>query len=452
MGALALFTFGLYWPTLNYEFVMYDDPLYILKNPFVCSGWTVESAVWAAVSTEHANWHPLTWWSLQLDVTLWGLNPRGFHLTNILFHAANVALLFVVLRQMTKNVGRSVVVALLFAAHPLHVESVAWVTERKDVLSTFFGLLSLGTYTRYVQSQHRGWLRLTTITLAIGLMAKPMLVTLPCVLLLLDAWPFGRLRSIRDCLPLAWEKLPLFLLSLLDATLTVYAQSTGGAVQHLEQVPLLLRVANAATAYMVYLSMTGWPSGLSILYPLPFERSFWPSAVAGIGLVIITLLTWKLRRTSLYLIIGWLWFLGTLVPVIGLIQVGDQAYADRYTYFPHIGLFLAIVWGMADLSIVMRVPMRIRLVSACLIILVLSLLTRQQMTFWRDSHHLWGRAVAINPANVTAWHQLGADYLERKEWSAAAQCFATALQLNPQALDSQILLKRAQRKQSESTP
>jgi hypothetical protein len=378
-------------------FVNFDDTDYVTRNPEVRAGLSAAGVAWAFTTTRASNWHPLTWLSLQLDASQYGGDAAwGFHLTNLLLHAASTVLLFATLRRMTGAVWRPAAVAALFAVHPAHVESVAWVAERKDVLSGLFWMLTLLAYAWY--AERPGWRRylLVAAPFALGLLAKPMLVTLPFVLLLLDYWPLRRWKSqipnpksqgnpkpeipnpkhrpfwslrlgISDFLGI-WdlrfgilEKLPLFALSAAACAVTVYAQRKGGAVNTLEQLPLGERLVNAVVAYAGYLGEMVWPARLAPFYPHPHGHVLLEQAVrAGLALVVVTaLVVWARRR---YLVVGWLWFLGTLVPVIGLVQVGSQAMADRYTYLPYVGLFMAVVWGAADLAT--RTPTRLRSIAA----------------------------------------------------------------------------------------
>ncbi len=371
---LIVLTLGAFGHVVANGFVNFDDFEYVARNRQVKAGLSGDGVVWAFTTTRTANWHPLTWLSLELDATLFGGEAAwGFHLTNLLLHAANVVLLFVVLRWMTGLLWRSAVVAALFAVHPLHVESVAWIAERKDVLCALFGMLTLLAYAWYVERPGWGRYALVAAAFTLGLLAKPMLVTWPCVLLLLDYWPLGRLKSeIRkpksETNPNAeaqnlkrrcelfgsfgfriLEKVPLFAITGAVCLVTVYAQHKGGAVNSLEQVPLGERMMNSLVAYAGYLGQLLWPAGLAPFYPHPHGRLLLEQAArAGLVLALISGLAFWLRRRR-YLTVGWLWFLGTLVPVIGLVQVGSQAMADRYMYLPSIGLLIALTWGAADL-------------------------------------------------------------------------------------------------------
>jgi Tfp pilus assembly protein PilF len=354
--ALTLAAFG---HACRNGFVNFDDDEYVVNNRHVRAGLSAAGAAWALRTTYAANWHPLTWLSLQLDASLYG--PRsawGFHLTNVLLHAAAAVLLFLALRRLTGAAGRSALVAALFAVHPTHVESVAWVSERKDVLSGLFWMLTLLAYARY--AERPGWRRylLVLAVFAVGLTAKPMLVTLPCVLLLLDYWPLRRLIGSRNDQAILLEKLPLLALTVAACLVTLYAQRGAGAVVGLEHLTFGERLLNAVCAYAGYLGKLIWPAGLAAFYPHPHGHLLLDEAGrAALLLAAITaLVAW--RRRQRYLTVGWLWFLGTLVPVIGLVQVGSQGLADRYTYIPYVGLFIAMVWGIGDLAARWRTTVR----------------------------------------------------------------------------------------------
>jgi tetratricopeptide (TPR) repeat protein len=446
LGALTWLPFR---QVLDADFVNYDDPQYVTDNPHVRAGLSAESARWAFTTTEACNWHPLTWLSLQLDYELFGLRPWGYHLTNVLLHIANTLLLFLVFRRMTGAVWRSAVVAGLFGLHPLHVESVAWVAERKDVLSTFFGLLALAAYLGYVRRP--GVLRYLPVllALALSLMAKPMLVTLPAVLLLLDYWPLGRLRPRGEAAPVSralvlGEKVPLLALAAASCVMTVYAQAQGGAVEALEKLPLGLRCANAVVSYVRYLGMALWPGGLAGFYPHP--RQALPAAqvaAAAALLAGLTALALAAARRRPYLAVGWLWYLGTLVPVIGLVQVGPQALADRYTYVPLIGLFLALVWGGADLLEGLRCPRGLSAGVAAALLGACLLGTWRQAGLWHDSGTLWRHALAVNPDNYLAHDALGAYLWKRGERTEALAHCAEAVRLNPDFADARFNLSVA---------
>lgn len=349
--ALLLFfgTLALYYPALQNGFVNYDDPAYVTSNPHVQQGLTKRSVAWAFSSTAEANWHPLTWLSHMLDVQLFGLRPAGHHAQSVLWHAVNVVLLFLLLAKATGFLGRSAVVAALFAVHPLNVESVAWVSERKTVLCTFFLLLALAAYGWYVKRPRASLYLLVALLFALGLMAKPMLITLPFLLLILDFWPLERFPQT-PLNKLVIEKIPLLALSAASAAITLYAQRAGGAVGSTQLLPLAMRVKNAIYSYLIYLDKTLWPARLAVFYPHPEGAlSLWKVAGAAVILIAITI-AFQHFRESRYLLLSWLWFLITLAPVIGIVQVGRQAWADRYAYIPLWGLFVIGVWLVAEIA------------------------------------------------------------------------------------------------------
>ncbi len=348
ISALVLLTVAGFWPSIGNGFVNYDDDEYVTENPHVQAGLTLNGMRWALTATEAANWHPLTWVSHMADRSLFGADPRGHHLSSLIWHLANVVLLFLVLFRMTGATGRSAAVASLFALHPLHVESVAWISERKDVLSTFFWILTLWAYARYANRPGPRRYLLVVAFLALGLACKPMLVSVPLVLLLLDFWPLDRLHP--PYWPVVREKIPLVILAAASSVITLVAQHRGGALGSFERLPLSMRLENAVVSYAGYLWKTIRPVGLSIVYPHPGPgRPGWQVAGAMALLAAISYGAIRARRRRPYLLVGWLWFLVTLVPVIGLVQVGEQAMADRYTYVPLVGPFVAVVWGAADL-------------------------------------------------------------------------------------------------------
>jgi tetratricopeptide (TPR) repeat protein len=439
---LTLATLSVYGQVAGHDFVNFDDPDYVSANPRVLGGLSWSNCAWAFRTMHAANWHPLTWLSLQLDAHLFGPGPRGFHLTNVALHLANTLLLFLVLRGLTAAPWRSGVVAALFALHPLHVESVAWVAERKDLLSALFWMLTLAAYGWYVRRP--GWLRygLVVLPFALGLMAKPMLVTLPCVLLLLDAWPLGRWPgpfSARALPRLALEKLPLFALSAASSAVTCYAQQSWGAFKALEHLSLAERAANAVVSYVGYLRMMFWPSDLAAFYPYR-HNVLGPWQVAGAVILLLTvsaLVGWQARRRP-YLAVGWLWYLGTLVPVIGLVQVGAQAMADRYTYVPLIGPSVMLAWGLADLTasagvgaaaVNGRRPLQTALVPAVVVILVACAgSTWQQVRCWRNPLTLWEHALREQPSTL-ARTQLGLALIGQGRLDEGIACFREATRL-----------------------
>jgi hypothetical protein len=408
---LALGTAALYWPITSHPFIIYDDGQYIIANPHVTTGLSRANFAWAFTSGEAANWHPLTWLSHQLDCSLFGLNAGGHHLVNLLFHVANTLLVLVFLRDATGAFWRSALVAALFAWHPMHVESVAWAAERKDVLSTFFWLLTLIAYVGY--ARNRNWWRylLTLGLFSLGLMSKPMVVTLPCVLLLLDFWPLqrvtdfsGALAGLKSLKALLLEKIPFFVLAAAGCVVTYLVQTGAGAEW---ATPLPERLANAFIAYALYVIKIFRPTDLAIVYSLP---KHWPVLLALVSALLLgfwTILILKNWRRCPFLAVGWLWFLGTLVPTIGVIQVGAQAMADRYSYIPSIGLFIALVWGCGELVTARPHWKNISVLLAGGALLACMLLTARQITYWRDSVSLFLHAIEVSPDNYVAENSLG---------------------------------------------
>jgi protein O-mannosyl-transferase len=409
---LALTTLLVYLPVVRCDFVNFDDQVYVTENPHVQAGLTLSGIRWAFTSFYGANWHPLTWLSHMLDCELFGLNPGAHHFVNALFHAANAVLLFVLLLRLTGALWPAAFVTALFAWHPLHVESVAWIAERKDVLSTFFALLALLSYTKYAKENCRRSFWFAFLFFALGLMSKPMLVTLPFVLLLLDAWPLKRISKfqISNFSPFILEKFPFFVLAAVSCAVTYVAQRHGSAVMTLDQLSFDLRFENALIAYGRYLLDTIWPVNLAVLYPLP-NHLHWihaSAATAAAALFVISWLAWRARNSCTYFIIGWLWFLGTLVPVIGLVKVGSMALAERYTYFPLIGIFIAVAFGVSDLVARFQFLKNFFAAAAVFILLACVALTERQLQFWRDSETLFRRALAVTRDNGNAHINLGA--------------------------------------------
>ena len=445
--ALALVTTALYWPITHHNFVNFDDDDYITNNSHVQAGLTWAGVIWAFQSGTAANWHPLTWLSHMLDCQLYGLNPGGHHSTNLLFHVANTLLLFLLLRQLTGALWRSAFVAALFAWHPLHVESVAWAAERKDVLSAFFWMLALMAYTRYAQKRSRVEGRgsrensavpaldsrlwtldygLALLFFACGLMSKPMVVTLPFVLLLLDFWPLNRFSSFQfqissseepstlnhqpsteSAFRLIYEKLPFFALTLAASVVTYFVQTSGRTLWLPAERPFSSRVANALWAYERYISKTFWPADLSIFYPYPHH---WPAGlVIGAALLLAIwsgLLIWRARQNPC-LFVGWFWFLGTLIPTIGLVQVGSQSMADRYMYIPSVGLFILVVWGFNDFLNWRPHWRRITTFAGGVALAGCLVGTEIQLSYWQNSIKLFRHAIEVTTDNFVAYTCLG---------------------------------------------
>jgi protein O-mannosyl-transferase len=388
-------------------FVQLDDPVYVSENPRLGDGLTLDAIAWAFTTFTNANWHPLTWLSHLIDVQLFGLNPGGHHLTNLALHTANGVLLFFVLlalvapdRPTTADLARSGFVAALFAVHPLHVESVAWISERKDVLSTLFWILTMWAYVRYVRRPGGARYAVVALVFALGLMAKPMLVTLPFVLLLLDIWPLQRLTTFRGRGPTSllrrlFEKAPLIFLSAASSVVTVIAQQQGGAVMSLEAVPFALRIQNAAVSFVAYLGQALWPANLAAFYPqrAPSIALVAFSVMALSTITVAVVVAWRRRNPAPA--VGWFWYLGTLVPVIGLVQVGRQAMADRYTYVPFIGLFIAMVWAVPRLAVRRPLARAVLAAAATAILVACVVVTRAQVRHWHSNTALWERALDV---------------------------------------------------------
>ncbi len=438
-AALVLCTLAVYLQVAGFGFVQYDDQTYVAENPHVLAGLTQAGVVWAMTTTFAANWHPLTWLSLMLDAQIGG-GARTFHLTNLLLHLANTLLLFHVLISMTGKTGPSAFVAALFGVHPLHVESVAWVAERKDLLSTLFWLLAIAAYVRYVRTASRGSALLVVLAMALGLLSKPMLVTLPAVLLLLDFWPLGRLEAAT--LPrLVREKTPLLVLSVASAAITLHAQSQGGAMGTLETFPVGARAANAVVACATYLLKMVFPAHLALPYPWDPERlTATRVLLAALVLAGITLASIRARRTRPYLLTGWLFYLVTLLPVLGLVQVGTQSMADRYTYVPLVGPFLIVAWGARDLATHLggtgRAWSRALACSAGIVIAALAARAHVQVAVWRDSVSLFSNALSATTRNAAAEDGLGLALLERGRADEAIAHYREALRIAPAYLEA----------------
>jgi tetratricopeptide (TPR) repeat protein len=443
-AALAGIAFATLSPALGYDFVNFDDPDYVTRNVYVTRGLSPEGARWAFTTFSVSNWHPLTWLSLQLDATLWGTNAGGYHLTNLLLHAANAALLFLALRALTGAFWRSAAVALLFAVHPLRAESVAWVSERKDVLSAFFGFLALWAYAGHVTAPSIPRYVAVLGLFVLSLLAKPMLVTLPCLLLVLDWWPLGRARAPGDWGRLAVEKLPLVAAAAGCCALTYLAQSQDCAVGNLQRFPLWARAGNAVVSYVTYLTMTVWPVGLAPYYPHPgVGLPAWQPVGAALLLALVTAGAVASRGRAPYLLAGWLWYLGTLVPVIGLVQAGVQAYADRYTYFPQVGLLLAACWGAADLAGARPRP---ALAAGAAVALALAVLAWNQAGVWHDSITLWEHALRLTGSNPVAQNNLGSALGEQGRHAEAVPHYREVTRFLPGSAQARLSLADALQK------
>jgi tetratricopeptide (TPR) repeat protein len=440
--SLIVCTAFVYWNVDKCDFVSIDDHQYVSKNPHITSGLTVRNIAWAFTSLEAANWHPLTWMSHQLDCTLYGIRPAGHHLTNLLLHLINTVLLFVALRLLTGSMWRSAFVAALFGVHPLHVESVAWIAERKDVLSTMFMFASLIFYARYARLRKPGYYGGSLVCFALGLCAKPMIVTLPFLMMVLDVWPlrrtcFSQSRADASSMPsvkigtLVLEKLPFLALSAASCAVTVVAQRTGEAIVKTAELPFAHRLANAATAYAAYIEKTFRPSHLAFFYPIPRHVSPAPTCIACALLLAISVCAVVLRGKRPYFLAGWLWFLGTLVPAIGIVQVGSQAMADRYSYVPIIGLFIAATWLLGDIASVGRLA-RTALCAVCVsLVCATALQARVECGFWKNDYTLANRALQVTKDNFLAYGIKGNFLLDSLHYDEALDCFRTSIALRP---------------------
>lgn len=474
---LTAITFLIYWQCHAFEFTDYDDPHYVFENPMVTAGLSYQSVMWALTTGYYDFWHPLTWWSHMLDCELFGLNAGAHHLVNVGLHLANAILLLGFLASLTGKWYRSLLVAALFAVHPLHVESVAWVAERKDVLSTFFFLLSLWAYVGYARQRSgpeglpsgqkapdqtfdpRWWPQaycLALLFFALGLMAKAMLVSLPFVLLLLDLWPLGRLADVKSQEPeakgsngpstlspqlstLVWEKWPFFLMALLSAYITYATMAQGGNIAAGGTVPLALRLANIPVSYATYLVKLLCPVNLAAFYPLPKEWDLWRVAVSILLLVFLSWLAVRSLKNRPWYFVGWWFFVGTLVPVIGLVPNGFQAFADRYTYIPSIGFFVGMVWGIGE-CLKSRGGKWLAAAASTALVGLLGWLAWCQAQVWQNSLTLWTHCLRVTPVNPVAENNLGYYYWCAKETAEAIRHYRQALRLRPGLFEANVNL------------
>jgi protein O-mannosyl-transferase len=444
--ALVLALTAVYLQVGTHEFITYDDPLYVYENSHVLSGLTLKNVAWAFKTMSVSNWHPLTWLSHMLDAQIFGLAPGGHHLMNVVLHAANSILLFLLLRKTTGALLRSAIVAALFALHPLHVESVAWVSERKDVLSALFWMLTLYFYAQYAEQQKSGAYLMALASYTLGLMAKPMLVTLPFVMLLLDYWPLSRTkhhyRQHEPVTPLPTpkrlllEKVPFLVLAAALCVITLRAQSSSMSSLAVTSIPE--RIANALVSYCQYLNKMFWPSDLAVFYPFRESLPLWQPALALVLLGSMTVFVVLKRRNHSYLITGWLWYLLTLLPVIGVVRVGLQSMADRYSYIPLTGVFIILVWGTADLS--MHLPRRNALLSILTAVLLTatSLATWRQVSYWKNSTTLFNHALESTRDNFMAHYNLGIVLEKEGDLEGALKRFDTVASIAPWYPDSYI--------------
>ncbi|HSV27645.1 MAG TPA: tetratricopeptide repeat protein, partial [Sedimentisphaerales bacterium] len=448
---LILGTLAVFWQVRDFDFVNFDDGCYVFENPHVRSGLSLANVVWAFTSGHAFNWHPLTWLSHMLDSHLFGVDPGRMHLVNVFFHIANTLLLFILLKDMTGSILQSAFVAAAFALHPTRVESVAWISQRKDVLSTFFLLLTLYSYRGYSVRPSAARYLLALSFFALGLMSKPMLVTLPFLLLLLDYWPLERFSFQPAASPrgrsraaaagvsgypsagrLVIEKLPFFVLAAIASVVTFLVQRAGGAVVDIDLMPLDARVSNALVSYVRYIGLMLWPSNLAVLYPLGRDRiAFWQAGASFLLLVAISILAIWFGRQRKYLPVGWFWFVGMLVPVIGLVQVGSQALADRYTYMPYTGLFIIVAWGVSELSAKIAHRKVILWGLAAAIFATLGILAHKQTGYWRDGMTLFTRAIAVTRDNNVAHSNRGNIHAAAGRFEEAAADFRRAIEIKP---------------------
>ena len=448
---LVLSTVGVYWPIHNHDFINYDDPDYVTENSHIKAGFTGETLIWAFSTFHASNWHPVTWLSHMLDYQLYGDDPAGHHLTNLFFHLCNTLLLFMVLQRMTSALWQSGLVAVLFALHPLHVQSVAWVAERKDVLSTLFWMLTMWTYIRYTEKSCTLRYLLVFLCFALGLMSKPMLVTLPIVLLLLDFWPLGRFQlkelgylkqkkkgadknrnieiSIRR---LFFEKAPFFGLAVGSCILTYFAQKSGGAIDSLESLSLDTRLINALVSYYGYIEKMLWPENLAFFYPHPGNSLAMVGGVLG-GLFLLGMCFFTIRIAGSfpYVTVGWFWYVITLLPVIGLIQVGGQAMADRYTYVPIIGIFILLAWGIPDVMPNWRYKKEGLWILSCIVLIMCIIKTSGELDYWKNSKTLFERAIKVTEGNYIAHNNLGYTMETERPSKEAIDHYREAIRINP---------------------
>ncbi len=462
-AGLVLVVIIVFGPTVFHGFINFDDNQYVYENRLVKEGLTVEGVTWASTSTFFNNWHPLTWLSYMLDCQIYGDSAGGFHLTNVLLHALNAAVLFLLLKGMTGRLGPSLFTAAVFAIHPLRVESVAWISERKDLLSGLFFLLTLAAYVRYTRHSFSITRYLIVVGLfALALMAKPIVVTLPFVLLLLDYWPLRRITA-ESVLPsedgraamltiseiavpsrLIVEKLPFFGMSFFGCLVTLQAQKD--VIEGNLHLSLLARLGNAAIAYVGYLQQMIWPADLALLYPHPGEDlSTWRMLASVVVLAGVTIAVVRCRRRFPYLAVGWAWYLGMLVPVIGLVQVGRQSMADRYTYLPHIGIYLAVAWLAVDISVARLGARRVAGVAVA-IVAVLAVAASRQTSYWRDSETLWRRTLTCTTKNAVAECHFGLALMEQNKLDAAIEHFRSAIEIDTDFLPARLNLGEALRR------
>jgi hypothetical protein len=439
---LTAVTVAVYAQTTRHDFVGYDDNYYVVNNPIVRSGVTLDGAHWAFTTGYGSTWQPLTWLSLMLDAQLSQVKPAWFHWTNLILHIINTLLLFEILRATTGKLWCSAFAAALFAVHPLHVESVAWVAARKDVLSTFFGLWAIATHVTYAERGGAARYAGVVALMVLSLMSKPMFVSLPLMLLLMDAWPLGRLRDLASARRLVVEKLPLLGISVGASFVTFLAESAGGAIAGVDELSIVQRCANGLVSYVRYLGKTLWPVDLSVLYPHPYIAgsgaqpwALWQIAGSALLLLAISGAVYLARRRG-YVVFGWLWFLVTSLPVIGIVQFGEHAMADRFTYVPLIGLFVLLAWSGADLVRWWRVPEFAVTWVGTGVVAVLALVAWHQTAHWKDSETLFARAIAVTPNNSIMQYNYANSIKWRGDLDGAIRHYRLVIALNPDNADA----------------
>lgn len=451
---ILLLTFFVYSPLLLCDFINFDDPALITDNPFVKAGLTLDGLRWAFTTGYVANWIPLSWISHMLDVQIFGMNPAGHHVVNILFHVANTALLFVTLKRTTSAVWQSAMVACLFALHPLHVESVAWVAERKDVLSTFFWMLTIYAYSLYSEKPGIGRYCTVAVLFVAGLLAKPMLVTLPIVLLLLDWWPLGRYVAQEKNMAatirrLVAEKIPFMLLAAGSSYITYKVQEAAGSVS--QGYTVVARCARVCVSYVTYLYMMIWPADLAVIYPFSkYPPSHFVVMMSLLALVAMTIAAFRMRVSYPYLIVGWGWYVITLLPVSGLVQIGQHSVADRYSYIPLSGIFVAAVWGAVKLAEKWHINRYVLATFSIAILVLLSVLTVVQLSYWKNSFTLFSHAVEVTRDNWVAYNNLGLTYKESGDLDEAIRQFKLSIEAKPSYALAYLNMGIVYRMQNES--
>ncbi len=438
-SVLILSTLLVFWQVRSFDFINYDDNLFVSENQHILNGLTPDGIIWAFTTPNVGNWLPLTWLSFMLDCRLFGTNPGWMHLVNLLLHLANTLLLFAVLKKMTGSLWPSAFVAAAFALHPMHVESVAWVIERKDVLSTFFFMLTLAAYVGYVRGTGLFRYLLTILLFVFGLLAKPMLVMLPFVLLLLDYWPLGRFAAPqaaaiaerrRILYRIIIEKIPFFALAAVSSVITFLVQKGSGAVTDINTLSLQSRVANAFLSYAKYIDKMFWPQDLAVFYPFVARTiQSWQVVLCALLMIVVSVLAIRFGRKQKYLFVGWFWFVGTLIPVIGLVQSGAQSYADRYTYIPYIGLFIMIAWGMPELLskwLYQKIALGI---AAAMVLTAMGIGTYRQVGYWKNSSTLFTHAIEVTQNNYLAYCNLGIAYGELGRWQDEIEAYKQAIKI-----------------------